>query len=80
MSTLIPGPGSLSHWIEKRGIFAFSYRDKEILAADCDELSFNPDGLWYRPSNKRNVIHVVERWIFVPYHSISAIALNEKPL
>lgn len=63
------------------GIYAFRTLDgKEILAVDCKHIRLRREGhLYYMPNNTRNVVNVVERWIWVPYHAIAGIAFNEKP-
>lgn len=64
------------------GVYAFringAHGPADILATDCSELIVAPSGIWYKINNSRNIIHEVERWVFIPYHGILAIAYNNK--
>lgn len=65
--------------INRYGIYAFKVGGEAILASNCSAVYLDENNdLWYKLGNKNNVIEVEERWIWVPYHSLQAIAFNNK--
>lgn len=49
-----------------------------ILAENCTEILVKEDGsIWYLPNNNGNVIPMVEKWTYIPFHAIARIAFNK---